>query len=182
LTAIVTTLLKITLLSAIGGAVLFWVAWKLLKMDVTAEADEDQKKTKEAKNFRQAIMLILMADFMMSLDNVISIAGAAHGSYLLLIVGLLISMPLLMTTGGVISRLIDKFTWIPFVGAAVISFTATRMILEDKFIEPKLAIFSSFIILISVLIGLLFPAIIFWNNRLAKSKESKNSVGKIYPS
>jgi predicted tellurium resistance membrane protein TerC len=70
-----------------------------------------------------------------------------------------------MTTGGVISRLIVKFTWIPFVGAAVISFTAMRMILEDKFIEPRLGISSTWIIVISVIIGLVLPIVILLINR-----------------
>jgi YjbE family integral membrane protein len=170
LTAIATTLMKITLISAIAGLVLFWVAWKLLKMDVGE--DEAGKKTKEAKNFRQAIFLILAADFMMSLDNVLAVAGAAHGSYLLLIIGLLISMPLLMTTGGLISRLIDKFKWLPFVGAAVICFTAARMILEDNFIEPRMNLTSTMTILISILAGILVTTSIFFFNKWKASKSS----------
>jgi predicted tellurium resistance membrane protein TerC len=157
--------MRITLLSAIAGAVLFWVAWKLLRMDVATEEKGDEKKAKQAQNFRQAIIIILTADFMMSLDNVLSVAGAAHGDYVLLIAGLIISMPLLMTTGGIISRLIDKFTWIPFVGSAVISFTATRMILEDKFVEPRLELSSFWIIVISVIVGIMLPSIIIIINR-----------------
>jgi YjbE family integral membrane protein len=162
LTAIATTLMRITLISAIAGAVLFWVAWKLLRMDVE---EETAHNTRQAHNFRQAILLILTADFMMSLDNVLAVAGAAHGSYILLILGLLISMPLLMTTGGIISRLIDRFTWIPFVGAAVISFTAMRMILEDNFIASKLNLNLTVITLISTLVGLFFPVAIIVLNR-----------------
>ena len=172
LTAVAATLIKIPLISAVGGALLFWVAWKLLKLDVGAE--EEEKKAKEAKNFRQAIILILTADFMMSLDNVLAIAGAAHGSYPLLIIGLLISMPLLMTSGGLISRLIDKLKWLPFAGAAVICFTGMRMILEDKLIEPRLAISSTMIVVISVVVGIVLPTIIFLVNgrkaRLAAAK------------
>ncbi len=173
LTAIVTTLMKVPLLSAIGGAVLFWVAWKLLKLDVGETEEVECRSAKAARNFRQAIILILTADFMMSLDNVIAVAGAAHGSYLLIVIGLLISMPLLMTTGGIISRLIDKFRWLPFVGAAVISFTATRMILEDKLIEPRLGFPVTMVYIISVIIGILVPTTIFFIN---KRKESNTQV------
>lgn len=174
LTAIVATLIKITLLSAVAGSVLYWVAWKLLKLNVEVDEEEGEKKAKHAENFRQAIFLILTADFMMSLDNVLSIAGASHGSYVLLIIGLLVSMPLLMTTGGFIAKLIDKFRWIPFVGSAVISFTATRMILEDKFIEPKLGISGMWIVIIAILVGILLPTTILlinkWIAARAKSK------------
>jgi YjbE family integral membrane protein len=169
LTAVATTLMQITLISAIAGLVLFWVAWKLLKLDV---GEEEENKTRKANNFRQAILLILTADFMMSLDNVLAVAGAAHGSYILLIAGLLISMPLLMTTGGLISTLIDKFKWLPFLGAAVICFTAARMILEDNYVEPKLGLTSTFITLISIVVGILIPTVIFLFNKWLASKSS----------
>jgi YjbE family integral membrane protein len=172
LTAIATTLMKITLISAIAGAVLFWVAWKLLKMNVEEEEAEEGNKAKTANNFRKAIFLILTADFMMSLDNVLAVAGAAHGSYLLLIIGLLLSMPLLMVTGGAISRLIDKFKWLPFVGAAVICFAGMRMILEDKFIEPRLGISSVVIIIISIAVGVIFPSIVLLINKLKIAKKT----------
>jgi len=180
LTAIVTTLMKITLISAIAGAVLFWVAWKLLRMDVTSEEESEEKKARKANNFSQAIFIIVTADFMMSLDNVLSVAGAAHGSYLLLIIGLLISMPLLMTTGGIISRLIDKFKWIPFIGAAVICFTATRMILEDKFIAARLPQLEPTVIPLSIAVGILVPTILLLiNKRKASFKQaSLNNIEK----
>ncbi len=165
LTAGATTLMRITLISAIAGGVLFWVAWKLLKMDVGEEEEKEKSKAKQAKNFRQAITIILLADFMMSLDNVLAVAGAAHGSYLLLIIGLAISMPLLITTGGLISRLIDKFKWLPFLGSGVIAFTGMRMILEDKFVEPRLGISSTWIIIVSVIVGVLVPVVIVLINK-----------------
>src|SRR3990172_812381 len=76
LTSIATLLLQVPLLSAIGGCVLFWVAWKLLRIDVV-QSDEG-RVTRAAQNFRQAIILIVTADFMMSLDNVLAVAGSAH--------------------------------------------------------------------------------------------------------
>ena len=176
LTAAATTLMKITLISAIAGSVLFWVAWRLLKMNVAEEEEEEEKKAKSAQNFRQAIILILTADFMMSLDNVLAVAGAAHGSYVLLIIGLLLSMPLLMVTGGAISRLIDKFKWLPFVGAAVICFAGMRMILEDKFIEPRLGISTTLIIVISIIIGIVFPVIVLLINRWRATSKKSNSL------
>ena len=105
--------------------------------DVSEAESEEEQKAKQARNFRQAIILILTADFMMSLDNIIAVAGTAHGNIVLLIFGLLLSMPLLMTTGGAISLLIDRFKWLVFLGAAVIVFAGTRMIFEDKFIESQ---------------------------------------------
>jgi len=165
LAAIVTLLMVIPLLSAVGGCVLFWIAWKLLRMNVSAAESEEEKKAKQAKNFRQAIILILMADFMMSLDNIIAIAGTAHGEVSLIILGLLISMPLLMATGGAISLLIDKFKWLIFVGAAVIIFAGTRMIFEDNFIESKFPVPTAIVLTISVLIGIGVTALFAWTHR-----------------
>lgn len=165
LTSIATLLMLIPLISAIGGLVLIWVAYKLLKLDISGTEAEEEKKAKEAKNFRQAIILILAADFMMSLDNVIAVAGAAHGSVVLLIAGLLISMPLLMTTGGFISLLIDRFSWLIFVGAFAITFTATRMVFEDKFIEAHLQEPAWIVLTVAAVVGLVVPAFFVTLNR-----------------
>ncbi len=163
LTTIATLLMRIPLLSAIGGLVLFWVAWKLLRLN--ASKVEEESKTKKADTFRQAIILIVTADFMMSLDNVIAVAGTARGDIILLILGLLISMPLLMTTGGVVSLLIDKFKWLVFVGAAVIMFAGTRMIFEDNVIEGRVPVPWYVYIPIAVLVGVGSAALFVWHNK-----------------
>lgn len=163
LTTIATLLMRIPLVSAVGGIVLFWVSWKLLRIDVGGT--EEEKTAHESRNFRQAIILIVTADFMMSLDNVIAVAGSAHGNITLLIAGLLLSMPLLMTSGGAISLLIDKFKWLVLVGAAVISFTGTRMVFEDRFVESRLLMAPATVIVVSVLVGLFVPAVFGWINR-----------------
>ena len=155
LTSVATLLMLVPFLSSIGGLALVWVVYKLLRPE--AEAAEDSAK-KEAKNLKQAILLIVAADFMMRLDNVIAVAGSAHGSVFLLIAGLLISMPLLMTAGGLISSLIDKARWLVYVGAAAISFTAVRMIFEDKAVEERLRVGQGIILLASAAAALLIPA------------------------
>jgi YjbE family integral membrane protein len=178
LTTTATLLMQIPLLSAIGGCVLFWVAWKLLRLDVSEAEKEEEQKAKQAKNFRQAIILILTADFMMSLDNVIAVAGTAHGNIVLLIFGLLLSMPLLMTTGGAISLLIDRFRWLVFLGAAVIVFTGTRMIFEDRFIESKFPVPLAIVLTVSIFIGIAVPALFFWlNKRKVKLLAAKAETG-----
>lgn len=179
LTGIATFLMTIPAISAIGGVVLFWVVWKLLKIDVAEESAGEGEKARETKNFRQAIILIVTADFMMSLDNVIAVAGSAHGNVILIIAGLIISMPLLMTTGGAISMLIDKFKWLVFLGAAVISFTAVRMIFEDKFIESKLNITGIVVIIISVVVGIALPLLFTWINRRRKKMLENKAIAKI---
>jgi YjbE family integral membrane protein len=167
LTSIATLLMLIPYLSAIGGVVLVWVVYKLLKLDTSGEAEADQSK--QASNLRQALILILAADFMMSIDNVIAVAGSAHGSIFLLIAGLLLSMPLLMTTGGFISMLIDKAKWLVYVGAFAIAFTAARMVFEDKAIEKQFPLGTGLVIAISIGIGVAIP-LMFWLFNRAKAK------------
>jgi len=82
-------------------------------------------------------------------------------------------MPLLMTTGGFISRLIDKFKWLPILGAAVICFTATRMILEDKFIEPKIGLSTTVITIISVAAAFVITGGIMLINKMLAGKKAK---------
>lgn len=163
LTTVATLLMRIPLLSAAGGVVLFWVVWKLLRIDMGGS--EEEKAANASGSFRQAIFLIVTADFMMSVDNVIAVAGTAHGSIVLLIAGLLLSMPLLMVSGSLVSRMIDKFKWLVIVGAMVISFTGTRMIFEDRLIEARLHAPGLLAIGVSVLVGLLFPHAVIMFNR-----------------
>jgi YjbE family integral membrane protein len=175
LTVVATFLMLVPYLSAIGGLVLVWVVWRLLKPEPEAEAGDApeggaKQGPKEAKSFRQAILLIVAADFMMSLDNVIAVAGSAHGSVFLLIAGLLISMPLLMTAGGLISGLIDRARWLVYVGAAAISFTAARMVFEDKAVAARVHAGHGVTLLVSAAAALLIPALLVGGRRLARKQ------------
>lgn len=156
LTAIATVLLTIPLLSAVGGCVLFWVAWRLLALDTGWAADSETGPS--AGNLRQAIQLIVIADVSMSADNVIAVAGSAHGNVALLVAGLLISMPLLMGTGGLVSMLIDRFGWLVYLGAVAISVTGGRMFLEDPLVHAQTGFGTLINLGISLAIGVAIPA------------------------
>ncbi len=153
LTSVATLLMLVPFLSAAGGLVLVWIAYRLLKPEGEAE-----RGPKEAASLGQAIALIVTADFMMSLDNVIAVAGSAHGSIFLLVAGLLISMPLLMTAGGLVSTLIDKARWLLYAGAAAISFTASRMIFEDEALARRIHAGRGTALAISLAAAILIPA------------------------
>lgn len=157
LTSMATLLMLIPFLAAAGGVVLVWVVYKLLRADLGEEGEGDAEERRSA-SFRQAILLIAVADLMMSLDNVIAVAGSAHGSVPLLAAGLLLSMPLLLTTGGFISMLIDRVRWIVWAGAFAISFTAARMVFEDRGVESHLHAGRALVLLCSVAAGILVPA------------------------
>jgi YjbE family integral membrane protein len=162
LTSLATWLMNMPLLSAIGGVVLVWVVYRLLK---TSDESQEEKNQEQAKNFKQAILLILAADFMMSLDNILAVAGTAHGDVPLLVIGLLVSMPVLMTAGGAISLLIDRVKWLTLLGAFAINFSAIRMIFDDRFVAARRPEPAYLAIIIALFSGFAITAFFWWLNR-----------------
>lgn len=135
LASIATLLLQAPAISLIGGLALFWVAWRLLK----PEGDEDHEA---ATSFPEAIRLIILADVVMSLDNVLTVAGTAHGNIPLLVFGLALSIPLLFVGAGLIALATDKAPIIIYIGSALIFRIAVVLIVDDKllhdFLTPSL--------------------------------------------
>jgi len=129
LTTIAALLLKIPGLQVIGGLLLIWIAFKLLK-----EEEESHKGIRIATTMREAIITILIADFVMSTDNVLGVAGASNGHVGLLLFGLVLSMAILMWMGSLVANLINRFTWLSYVGAAVIAWTGALMVFEDPMV------------------------------------------------
>ncbi|HET8897281.1 MAG TPA: TerC family protein, partial [Rhodanobacteraceae bacterium] len=128
LTAIVVYLLKLPGLMLAGGLLLLPIAWKLLRQD-----DSDQPHLKEAAGFWAAIQTIVVADALMGLDNVLAIAGAAKGHLGLVVLGLLISVPLVVWGSTLILKLIERFPIVIYIGAGAIAWTSARMIAHDHF-------------------------------------------------
>lgn len=125
-TAVVVWLLKIPFLLALGGVVLLWIAYKLL-------VQEDQHgDIKPAATLLASIQTIVVADAAMGLDNVIAVAGAAHGSLALVIIGLLISIPIVVWGSTLFIKLIERFKWIIYIGSGVLAYTAAKMIVHEK--------------------------------------------------
>jgi YjbE family integral membrane protein len=125
-------LLKIPGLQLIGGLLLIWIAFRLLKVE-----EESAEGIKAAGNMRDAVLTILVADLVMSTDNVLGVAGASHGSVSLLLFGLILSMAILMWMGNMVAGLINKFGWLSYVGAAVIAWTGALMVFEDPLIVKR---------------------------------------------
>ena len=130
LTIVALEMLKLPYLKLIGSGLLFWIALKLLTPE---EADGDGIETH--KTLAGAIRTILIADLVMSLDNVLAVAAAAKGDNLLLMLGLGISIPLVIFGSTVILRLMDRFPVIITVGAAILGYVAGEMLVT----EPALA-------------------------------------------
>ena len=131
LASIATLLLVLPVISLVGGLALFWVAWRLLK-------PEDEEFHGTATTFGQAIRLIILADVVMSLDNVLTVAGAAHGNIALLVFGLALSIPLLFVGAGLIALATDKLPLIIYIGSALIFRIAVVLIVDDKLLHEHL--------------------------------------------
>jgi len=126
LTIVAVELLKLSFLKLIGGVLLFWIAVKLL----VPEEDGDEG-VKSSSNMLGAIKTILIADLVMSLDNVIAVAAVAKGSILLLVLGLVISIPLVVFGATMLMRLMERYPVIITVGAALIGYVAGEMLVTD---------------------------------------------------
>jgi len=132
MTLIVVWLLMIPGLRFLGGLALVWIAYKLLVPKV-AKGDAHGKPV---DSFGRAMKTIIIADALMGLDNVLAVAGAAKGSFLLVILGLLISIPIVVWGSTLILKWVDRFPVIVYLGAAVLAWTAAQMMLHEPLLAP----------------------------------------------
>ena len=132
MTIIVVWLLMIPGLRFIGGLALVWIAWKLL----VPKQDTGEVHAKPADSFWAAMKTIVIADAIMGLDNVLAVAGAAKGSFLLVVLGLLISVPIVVWGSTLILKWVDRFPVIVYVGAGVLAWTAAQMMLHEPLLAP----------------------------------------------
>lgn len=128
LTFIVVWLLKIPFLLLAGALLLLWISFKLL-------VDKDENvDIKAGNNLVQAVQTIILADFVMSLDNVLAIAGAAKGNFLLVVLGILLSIPIIVWGSTLILKMIERYPAIVYIGSGILAYTAGQMILDDDFV------------------------------------------------
>jgi YjbE family integral membrane protein len=130
MTLIVVWLLKLPGLLVAGGLLLIPIALKLLTEDKPEDAHEVSKVT----GFWGAMRTIIIADALMGLDNVLAVAGAAHGSFVLVVLGLLISVPIVVWGSTLILKLVERFPMVVYIGAGALLWTAAKMILHEKFV------------------------------------------------
>ena len=132
LTLVTSYLLQINGLKTIGGLLLIYVAYKLYKDVIKDNKDTKEKKIKtENVSLFKAIMTIIIADFSMSLDNVLGVAGAAKQNYVLLVFGLILSIFLMATLATIIAKWIKKYKWIGWLGLLAILAVALELIYSD---------------------------------------------------
>ncbi|MGG0792077.1 TerC family protein [Peribacillus simplex] len=131
-TLLVVWLLEVPGLHLIGGLLLVWIAYKLL-------IDEEEHDVKPADSMWAAIKTIIIADALMGLDNVLAVAGASHGNFALVVIGLLVSIPVVMYGSTLILKLIERFPFIIIIGAGILGWTAAKMIVAEPFMHDYFA-------------------------------------------
>ncbi|ODA38883.1 TerC family protein [Desulfosporosinus sp. BG] len=132
-TLLVVWLLKIPGLLLAGGLLLIWMAYKLLV------EEKKEHQTKESTSLWVAIRTIMVADAAMGIDNVLAVAGAAHSNFLIVVCGLLVSIPIVVLGSTVVIKLIERFPFIIYLGSMVIAYTAGSMIVEEPILHSFFA-------------------------------------------
>jgi YjbE family integral membrane protein len=150
-TGIVVQLMELPFLKLVGGLALIVIAAKLLVPE-----REDEEGVESASHLWAAVQIVVIADIVMSLDNVIAVAAAANGSMLLLVLGLAISVPLIVGGAALIMALLNTLPILVWAGAALLGWIAGDVIATDPAIQPKLhALFASWF-------GANFDALLAW--------------------
>ena len=128
--AIVSYLLSIPLLQLLGGLALIWIAIRLVRPGQSEHGGPRQGTT-----LREAIWIIIVADVTMSLDNVLAVAAAARGDFLLIVFGIALSLPIVVWGAGWLARLMNRYAWIVWLGGGILGKVAGQMILEDRIVR-----------------------------------------------
>lgn len=134
--AVVSYLLLVPFLQVAGAIVLLWIAWKLIQDDPPAEGE----KVQVGRSTWEAIKIIIVADAVMALDNVIALVGASRGDLLLLTIGIAMTIPLVIFGSALLTSLIDRFPVIVYAGAGLLVYISVEMLFQDValggYLEP----------------------------------------------
>lgn len=173
MTVVVVWLLKIPGLLLAGGAMLLWIAYKLL----INPDNGDEHKISSATNFWGAMRTIVIADAVMGLDNVLAVAGAAHGNFILVVLGLLISIPIVIGGSQLILKYVQKYPSIVYIGAGVLVWTGVKMMTGEPLVKDYTAMAGNYIGLLYVvtMAGVLGAG--FWaNHGVARSRVEAHAI------
>jgi YjbE family integral membrane protein len=134
MTLAVVWLLRVPGLLAVGGALLVWIAYKL----VIDNDGDDAHRLHPSRTLWGAMKTIVVADALMGLDNVLAVAGAAQGSFVLVVAGLLISIPIVIWGSQLILKFVERFPVIVYIGAGVLAWTAVKMVTGEPLLQDFL--------------------------------------------
>jgi YjbE family integral membrane protein len=159
--AIVSVLLRIPLLQLVGGMVLAWIALKLVRPETGGDAD-----VRRGSSLWEAIWIIIVADVTMSLDNVLAIAATAHGDFMLVMFGIGLSLPIVVWGAGLLAHLMNRYTWIVWLGGGLLGYVAGEMVIEDPIVTRWVGSTAPVLHLaVPIALGVVVTAIGWWLGR-----------------
>jgi YjbE family integral membrane protein len=178
--AVVTYLIHIPFLQVAGGLLLVWIAWKLVHDD---EGNEEEDRVQAGESAWEAIRIIIVADAVMSLDNVIALVQAARidgeVSFLLLTIGLATTIPLVVFGAALLTSLLDRFPILIYAGAGLLVYLAVEMFFGDAFLVEYMEPYVSIEWLVEVVAVAIFVAIAWaWARRKGRAKRVEKDMTK----
>ena len=171
--AIVSALLTIPLLQFVGGLLLLWIAVRLVRPGKGGEGE-----VRHGASLRQAVWIIVVADVTMSLDNVLAVAAAAHGDFILVAFGIALSLPIVVWGSGFLARLMAHHAWIIWIGGGVLGYVAGEMITDDPLVRAWLGTHADMIDdPLSLLLAVGLALLGWWLARTAASRPAAREEG-----
>jgi YjbE family integral membrane protein len=137
-TGLVAMLMTVPYLKLVGAVLLFWIAIKLL----APQAHDDENTPEAAEDLWRAVRIVVIADIVMSLDNVIAVAAVAKGQYVLLTIGLAVSIPMVIAGSAIILALLERFPILVWGGAAILGWVAGEIFASDPIVQEVFSQFS----------------------------------------
>ena len=169
---VITLLLEVPLLQVAGGLLLVWIAWGLVHED----DDEGEEKVKAGSSTWQAVRIIIVADAVMSLDNVIALVQAARiegeVDFALLVIGLATTIPLVIFGAALLTSLLNRFPVLVYAGAGLLVYLAVEMVFADKLTHPYLEHYESFEWIIGIVAAGIFIAVAWLWARRSNTSEA----------
>jgi YjbE family integral membrane protein len=173
--AVITLLLEVPLLQVVGGLLLVWIAWKLIHEGGDGGGD-DEDKVKAGSSTWQAVRIIIVADAVMSLDNVIALVQAARiggeVDITLLVIGLATTIPLVIFGAALLTSLLTRFPFLVYLGAGLLIYLAVEMIFADKLTHPYLEHYESIEWIIGLGAAVIFMVVAWLWARRSGSEEA----------
>jgi hypothetical protein len=166
LTTFAAFLLTIPYIELIGSVLLLWIGVKLFV------ADDEEGDVKSSENFWDAVKIIVIADIVMSLDNVLGMAAAAKGHVGLLILGLVLTVPLILFSSALVMKLMDRFPIFITLGATLLGYVAGEMAIEDPAVKTYIDTHAAYLHYVSPIAGALF---VLGIGKMMKAKSAKHA-------
>lgn len=174
LTIVLAQITNLPYVKFVGGALILWIAVKLF---VEGAPEEEGR---EATTMFQAMKIIVIADITMSLDNMLAVAGASHGNSFLILFGLMLSIPFIVFTSNLLSKLMDKYPIIIYLGAAVLGKVGGEMLFTDAFVVKYIQVphWGLYVIEAIFAVGVIIVGKILLKRRSAKATEETTAAEK----